>query len=252
MGTLRYTDAPAVWIQTPPSSPPQQQQQQHHHHRPILIPGTAPSGGNPLTKHRLAELSRPAHGRSSTMAEDLGVPLSYANNRSGARHPGCRLRGKRRGAEDPVSHSQTEAHMIVVGNCFSFLFNKYPGLGWNILKVVCWILAIITGLLAGKFIFHRQLFGQQLPLELLTSHDIQHWVQAAAYAAHGFKELIGGVEDVGVRWCDLVMDPHEHQSDDHDVVGREGDHKDEQGSSDEPQRLPPCPLGSSVPPAPRE
>lgn len=63
-------------------------------------------------------------------------------------------------AEDPVSHSQTEAHMIVVGNCFSFLFNKYPGLGWNILKVACWILAIITGLLAGKFIFHRQLFGK--------------------------------------------------------------------------------------------
>lgn len=63
-------------------------------------------------------------------------------------------------AEDPISHSQTEAHMIVVGNCFSFLFNKYPGLGWNILKVVCWILAIIAGLLAGKFIFHRQLFGK--------------------------------------------------------------------------------------------
>lgn len=63
-------------------------------------------------------------------------------------------------AEDPVSHSQTEAHIIVVGNCFSFLFNKYPGLGWNILKVICWILAIITGLFAGKFIFHRQLFGK--------------------------------------------------------------------------------------------
>ncbi|MEQ2180655.1 hypothetical protein GOODEAATRI_003405 [Goodea atripinnis] len=63
-------------------------------------------------------------------------------------------------AEDPISHSQTEAHIIVVGNCFSFLFNKYPGLGWNILKVMCWILAIITGLLAGKFIFHRQLFGK--------------------------------------------------------------------------------------------
>lgn len=63
-------------------------------------------------------------------------------------------------AEDPISHSQTEAHMIVVGNCFSFLFNKYPGLGWNILKAVCWTLAIITGMVAGKFIFHRQLFGK--------------------------------------------------------------------------------------------
>ncbi|KAF0040629.1 hypothetical protein F2P81_006527 [Scophthalmus maximus] len=37
-------------------------------------------------------------------------------------------------AEDPISHSQTEAHMIVVGNCFSFLFNKYPGREWNALK----------------------------------------------------------------------------------------------------------------------
>uniref|UniRef100_A0A8C3AJG4 Transmembrane protein 117 n=1 Tax=Cyclopterus lumpus TaxID=8103 RepID=A0A8C3AJG4_CYCLU len=61
-------------------------------------------------------------------------------------------------AEDPISHSQTEAHMIVVGNCFSFLFNKYPGRGWNVLKVICWILAIIIGMVAGKFIFHRQLF----------------------------------------------------------------------------------------------
>lgn len=63
-------------------------------------------------------------------------------------------------AEDPISHSQTEAHMIVVGNCFSFLFNKYPGREWNALKVTCWILAIICGLVAGKFIFHRQLFGK--------------------------------------------------------------------------------------------
>lgn len=68
-------------------------------------------------------------------------------------------------AEDPVSHSQTEAHIIVVGNCFSFLFNKYPGLGWNVLKVICWTLAIIIGLLAGKFIFHRQLFGKSCALD---------------------------------------------------------------------------------------
>ena len=63
-------------------------------------------------------------------------------------------------AEDPISHSQTQTHMAVVGNCFSFLFNKYPGGGWNAVKVVCWILAIITGLLAGKFIFHRRLFSE--------------------------------------------------------------------------------------------
>lgn len=62
-------------------------------------------------------------------------------------------------AEDPVSHSQTEAHMIVVGNCFSFILNKYPGGGWNFLKVLMWILAMFTGLVAGKFFFHRRLFG---------------------------------------------------------------------------------------------
>ncbi|XP_034031973.1 transmembrane protein 117 [Thalassophryne amazonica] len=78
-------------------------------------------------------------------------------------------------AEDPVSHSQTEAHIIVVGNCFSFLFNKYPGRGWNILKVLCWILAIITGLLAGKFIFHRQLFGRYLRLKMFRE-DHGSWM----------------------------------------------------------------------------
>ncbi|KAF3855077.1 hypothetical protein F7725_023132 [Dissostichus mawsoni] len=141
----------AVWIQPSPSSVQQQ--------RPVHSPETAPPGGNLLTKHRPAQLARPAHGRSSTMAEDLGVPLSYTNNRcsvAGAlsrmeidarfryyfQHPWSRLIVAYLVtffnflifAEDPISHSQTEAHMIVVGNCFSFLFNKYPGLEWNALK----------------------------------------------------------------------------------------------------------------------
>lgn len=64
-------------------------------------------------------------------------------------------------AEDPVSHSQTEANVIVVGNCFSFIANKYPeGGGWNFLKVTLWLLAILTGLIAGKFLFHQHLFGK--------------------------------------------------------------------------------------------
>ncbi|KAK3525942.1 hypothetical protein QTP70_011033 [Hemibagrus guttatus] len=68
-------------------------------------------------------------------------------------------------AEDPVSHSQTEAHIIVVGNCFSLILNKYPGGGWNFLKVLMWILAIITGLIAGKFFFHRRLFARALKMK---------------------------------------------------------------------------------------
>lgn len=48
------------------------------------------------------------------------------------------------------------------------------------------------------------------------------------------------------------MDPHEHQGDDHDMVWHEGNHKDEYGGSDEPQRLPKRPWGSSVPSTPWE
>ncbi|XP_062858946.1 transmembrane protein 117 [Trichomycterus rosablanca] len=78
-------------------------------------------------------------------------------------------------AEDPVSHSQTEAHMIVVGNCFSFLLNKYPGGGWNALKVIMWILAIFTGLIAGKFFFHRRVFGRYLRLKMFRE-DHGSWM----------------------------------------------------------------------------
>ncbi|XP_060764766.1 transmembrane protein 117 [Neoarius graeffei] len=78
-------------------------------------------------------------------------------------------------AEDPVSHSQTEAHMIVVGNCFSFILNKYPGGGWNFLKVLMWILAIFVGLIAGKFFFHRRLFGRFLRLKMFRE-DHGSWM----------------------------------------------------------------------------
>lgn len=75
-------------------------------------------------------------------------------------------------AEDPVSHSQTEANVIVVGNCFSFVTNKYPeGGGWRCLKVLLWLLAILTGLIAGKFLFHQRLFGklQDAPVDFLIT-----------------------------------------------------------------------------------
>ncbi|XP_069484115.1 transmembrane protein 117 isoform X2 [Ambystoma mexicanum] len=78
-------------------------------------------------------------------------------------------------AEDPVSHSQTEANMIVVGNCFSFVTNKYPGGGWNFLKVLLWLIAIIVGLFAGKFLFHQRLFGQFLRLKMFRD-DHGSWM----------------------------------------------------------------------------
>ncbi|XP_052400169.1 transmembrane protein 117 isoform X1 [Carassius gibelio] len=78
-------------------------------------------------------------------------------------------------AEDPVSHSQTEAHMMVLGNCFSFVVSKYPGGGWSVLKVLMWILAIITGLIAGKLLFHRHLFGRVLRLKMFRE-DHGSWM----------------------------------------------------------------------------
>ncbi|XP_029416196.1 transmembrane protein 117 isoform X2 [Nannospalax galili] len=79
-------------------------------------------------------------------------------------------------AEDPVSHSQTEANVIVVGNCFSFVTNKYPrGVGWRILKVLLWLLAILIGLIAGKFLFHQRLFGQLLRLKMFRE-DHGSWM----------------------------------------------------------------------------
>ncbi|XP_019790143.2 transmembrane protein 117 isoform X7 [Tursiops truncatus] len=79
-------------------------------------------------------------------------------------------------AEDPVSHSQTEANVIVVGNCFSFVTNKYPReVGWRLLKVLLWLLAILIGLIAGKFLFHQRLFGQLLRLKMFRE-DHGSWM----------------------------------------------------------------------------
>ncbi|CAH2278002.1 transmembrane 117 [Pelobates cultripes] len=78
-------------------------------------------------------------------------------------------------AEDPVSHSQTEANMIVVGNCFSFVTNKYPGGAWSGFKVFLWLVAIVTGLFAGKLIFHQRLFGQLLRLKMFRD-DHGSWM----------------------------------------------------------------------------
>uniref|UniRef100_A0A4W3JXE2 Transmembrane protein 117 n=1 Tax=Callorhinchus milii TaxID=7868 RepID=A0A4W3JXE2_CALMI len=78
-------------------------------------------------------------------------------------------------AEDPLSHSQTQARVIVVGNCFSFVLNKYPKGGWIILKVLLWLLGIAAGLLAGKFLFHQQMFGQLLRLKMFRE-DHGSWM----------------------------------------------------------------------------
>ncbi|XP_032815930.2 transmembrane protein 117 isoform X1 [Petromyzon marinus] len=69
-------------------------------------------------------------------------------------------------AEDPVSHSRTEANVAVVGNCFSLVVNKYPGGWWSVLKVCTWLCGIAGGMLVGKFIIHQALFGNMLRLKM--------------------------------------------------------------------------------------
>ncbi|XP_048463385.1 uncharacterized protein LOC109919599 isoform X2 [Rhincodon typus] len=63
------------------------------------------------------------------------------------------------------------SHMYEDGQSISLLFpasmesadcglfvNKYPGGGWSCLKVLLWLLGIMTGLVAGKFLFHQRMF----------------------------------------------------------------------------------------------
>uniref|UniRef100_A0A8C4R6V3 Transmembrane protein 117 n=1 Tax=Eptatretus burgeri TaxID=7764 RepID=A0A8C4R6V3_EPTBU len=69
-------------------------------------------------------------------------------------------------AEDPVSHSQAEAKVAVIGNCFSFMLNRYPGPLWSILKVALWVSAIAGGMIVGKMLIHRALFGNLLHLKM--------------------------------------------------------------------------------------
>ena len=75
-------------------------------------------------------------------------------------------------AEDPVSHSEAECFIPFVGNCFSFVCSKYPENGWAVLKVILWIIAIITGLFIGKLLIHGIVFSKLL-LHLLIILDLQ-------------------------------------------------------------------------------
>ncbi len=65
-------------------------------------------------------------------------------------------------AEDPVAHSEAECFIPVVGNCFAFVCRRYPDDGWIVLKVGTWILAMLFGLVVGKIIIHKLIFGMYI------------------------------------------------------------------------------------------
>ena len=65
-------------------------------------------------------------------------------------------------AEDPVAHSERECFIPFVGNVFSFVFTKYPKNAWIVLKIIMWLLAILTGMIVGKLFFHKIVFSKSI------------------------------------------------------------------------------------------
>ena len=45
-------------------------------------------------------------------------------------------------------------------------FCRYPPGGWSVLKVFLWLVAIIVGMLVGKFFFHKLVFNRWMTLSM--------------------------------------------------------------------------------------
>lgn len=72
-------------------------------------------------------------------------------------------------AEDPVSHSHTESEIPVVGNVFSFVATKYPPQwSWCVLKVLLWVVAIISGCFFGKYLIHHVVLSKYASFFVLS------------------------------------------------------------------------------------
>lgn len=78
-------------------------------------------------------------------------------------------------AEDPVSHSRANCTIPVVGNDFAFVTYRYPPVGWSLLKVFLWLVAIVVGSLAGKFFFHKLVFNRWMKLSMFK-RDSGSWM----------------------------------------------------------------------------
>ena len=59
-------------------------------------------------------------------------------------------------AEDPIVHSYCEAELNVGGQALTFVATKYPSAGGiAFLKVLFWVISLITGVLVGKLVIHH-------------------------------------------------------------------------------------------------
>lgn len=75
-------------------------------------------------------------------------------------------------AEDPISHSHTESEIPVVGNVFSFVATKYPiQWSWCVLKVFLWLMAILGGLICGKYIIHHLMLSRLFRLKMFRDEQ---------------------------------------------------------------------------------
>ncbi|CAL1267183.1 unnamed protein product [Larinioides sclopetarius] len=75
-------------------------------------------------------------------------------------------------AEDPVSHSHTESEIPFVGHVFSFVATKYPPQwSWCVLKVILWVIAIISGCFFGKYLIHHLLLSSFFRLKMFRDEQ---------------------------------------------------------------------------------
>lgn len=75
-------------------------------------------------------------------------------------------------AEDPLSHSLRECSIPVLGNVISFLFTKYPPeVHWQLIKSSLCILAIILGLVVGKYFCHHFILRKLFRLKMFRDES---------------------------------------------------------------------------------
>lgn len=75
-------------------------------------------------------------------------------------------------AEDPISHSRSESEIPVFGNVFSFVCTKYPPeWGWRCAKTLLWLLALLWGLVCGKYFIHHFLLRNLLRLKMFREEQ---------------------------------------------------------------------------------
>ncbi|XP_070567422.1 transmembrane protein 117-like [Ptychodera flava] len=78
-------------------------------------------------------------------------------------------------AEDPVAHSRKFCEIPVVGNVYALVIGFYPPNAWSLAKVAVWLIGIVVGMIIGKLVVHRFLFGRVMRLRMFRD-DQGSWM----------------------------------------------------------------------------